>query len=184
MIKTLVSFILLLCFALPSICQNLRSAPDDKAVVYFVRTSSLGFAINFSYFDSARVIGVFNGPKYIRYECEPGQHLLWARSENRDFIEAELEAGKIYFIKANVKMGGIKAAVELLPVNPEDTREMEKILKLLDKKPSESFTADELKNEAIRLQSAINKGLEKYREEKNSGVAHLKLPRSMYYKGN
>src|SRR5688500_8701014 len=88
-------------FGLYSVCavaQIIDPAPADKAVIYFVRPSFLGFAINFSYFDSTRLIGKFKGPAYIRYTCDPGSHLFWARSENRDFVEAEVEAGKIYFI--------------------------------------------------------------------------------------
>lgn len=164
--------------------QNLKSAPEDKAVVYFVRTSSLGFAINFSYFDSTKLIGVFSGPKYIRYECEPGRHLFWARSENRDFVEAEVEAGKIYFIEAIVKMGGIKAAVELRPVDPNDKKRMDKIFKLLNKKPSVSFTENQLKSETERLQDAIDRGMKKYIEEKSKGKINSQLMKSMYFNSN
>jgi hypothetical protein len=181
--KKFVFIVPLVFFTLSVLSQNLMPAPEDKAVVYFVRTSSYGFAINFSYFDSTTLIGVFNGPKYIRYECDSGQHLFWARSENRDFVEAELEAGKIYFIEAIVKMGAVKAGVELVPVNADDPKKMEKIFKLLNKKTSESFTEDELKNETIRLQGAIDRGLEKYEKDKRSGVIYPKLLKSMYYKG-
>lgn len=72
--------------------QEIPPAPADKAVVYFVRTSGLGFAINFTYIDSVTLIAKANGTNYVRYECDPGNHLFWARSENRDFVEAELEA--------------------------------------------------------------------------------------------
>src|SRR5262245_4332351 len=124
--KTL--FMLLVCVLVSAttFAQGITPAPDDKAVVYFVRTSSLGFAINFSYFDSTKLIGRFNGPKYIRYECAPGAHLFWGRSENRDFVEAEVEAGKIYFIEAIPKMGAMKAAIQLEPVDPNDPKKMEK----------------------------------------------------------
>lgn len=76
-----VVLIFLLC-SFYSSAQSLTPAPTGKAVVYFVRPSLLGFAINFSYFDSTALIGRFNAPKYIRYECDPGPHLFWARSEN------------------------------------------------------------------------------------------------------
>lgn len=162
--------------------QKLEPAPEGKAVVYFVRPSSLGFAINFSYFDSAQLVGKFNGPKYIRYECEPGTHLFWAKSENRDFLEAEVEAGRIYFIEAVVKMGAVKAAVNLRPVDPADTKAMTKILKLLDKKPSESFSSEELQAEANGMQDIIFKALEKYKEDKGKGKTGPRLEKSMYYK--
>lgn len=169
--------------ALSVIGQNIEPAPSDKAVVYFTRTSSLGFAINFSYFDSTKLIAIFNGPKYIRYECEPGRHLFWAKSENRDFIEAELEAGKIYFIEAVANMGAIKASVDLQPIDPHDTIFMRRIFRLIDKKPSESFSAEELQSETARLQYAINSGIEKYRKDKNKGKIISQLTKSMYYNG-
>src|SRR5687768_7278818 len=97
--KQIFLVVLFLLITISLIAQNIEPAPPDKAVIYFTRTGSLGLAINFSYFDSTKLVGVFNGPKYIRYECEPGTHLFWARSENRSFIEGEVEAGKIYFIE-------------------------------------------------------------------------------------
>jgi len=175
---------LILAFALVSISasgQKLPPAPPDKSVIYFVRPSSAGFAVNFSYFDSTKLIGVFNGPKYIRYECEPGRHLFWARSENRDFVEAEVEAGKIYFLEAIVKMGAFKAAVELSPVSPGDKKRMDKIFKLINKKPSEPFSDAK---ESLRFKDVVDRGMEKYTEEKSKGVVNTQLPKSMYYENN
>jgi hypothetical protein len=161
--------------------QDIPSAPEGKAVVYFVRTSSLGFAINFTYIDSATLIGRFNGPKYIRYECEPGTHLFWARSENRDFIEAEVETGKIYFIEATPKMGALKAGVSLTPIDPADKKTMDKVFKLMNKKSSESFTKEELEADAKELEEVIAKGLEKYSEEKAQGKVNIRLEKTMNY---
>lgn len=177
----LIIIILILSQSIISSAQDFAPAPDGKAVVYFVRPSALGLAVNFSYFDNTKLIGKFNAPKYIRYECEPGEHLFWARSENRDFIEANVDAGKIYFIEAVPKMGAMKAAVQLVPVDPADTKKMEKITKLLRKKPSESFTPEEIAAETKNLQDVIDKGLEKYREEKGKGKISQRLENTMYY---
>ena len=115
-----------------ALSQERPAAPVDKAVVYFARTSSLGFAINFTYFDSATAIARTSGANYVRYECTPGPHLFWGRSENKDFVEAELEAGKIYFIEVVPQMGALKAAIRLNPVNPAtEEKVMKRILKLL-----------------------------------------------------
>src|SRR5262245_18356025 len=143
--KALFLFIILFgSITLLSRAQEIAPAPADKAVVYFVRPNALGFAVSFSYFDSTRVIAKFNGPKYFRYVCEPGHHLFWARSENHDFVEADLEAGKVYFIEAIVEMGESKAVVNLDPVSdPKDPQQMKKILKLLERKSPETFTPAE-----------------------------------------
>jgi hypothetical protein len=165
-----------------AVAQTIEPAPADKAVIYFVRPSAMGFAINFSYFDSTRLIGKFNGPAYIRYTCDPGHHLFWARSENRDFVEAEVEAGKIYFIEAIVTMGAIKAGVTLDPIYPNDEKRMKKILKLIAKKPSKSFTKEDLKTEEEKMQDVIIRGLEKYAADKQKGKTTPGLDKSMSYK--
>jgi len=183
--KTPALLIIIFClFAAIGRAQNIEPAPYNKAVVYFVRYSSVGFAINFSYFDSTLLVGRFNGPKYIRYECEPGRHLFWARSENRDFVEAEVEAGKIYFIVANPRMGAIKAQVELVAVDPGDPKIMKKILKLLAKQSSESFTAEELAADAEELKDATVRGMSRYMAEKANGVQFPQLTPSMNYEPN
>jgi hypothetical protein len=163
------------------VAQTIESAPADKAVIYFVRPSSLGFAINFSYFDSAQLIGKFSGPAYIRYTCNPGKHLFWARSENKDYVEANVEAGKIYFVEAIVKMGAIKAAVDLDPIDPKEEKRMKKMLKLIAKKSSQSFSSESLKAEEEAMQDVIARGLEKYADDKQNGRAFAKLKKSMFY---
>lgn len=95
--------------------QKIKKPPEGKAVVYFVRTSAAGFLINFKYFDGDKYLGKYADGYFMPYVCEPGKHLFWAKSENFDFVEADLEAGKIYVIDAVGKMGAFKAAVELTP---------------------------------------------------------------------
>jgi hypothetical protein len=162
--------------------QEITAPPENKAVVYFVRTSSLGFAINFTYFDSASVIGRTNGTNYMRYECEPGHHLFWARSENRDFMEAELEAGKIYFLEAIPQMGAIKAGVQLQQIDPANEKKMNKVFKLMGKRNAESYAPEDLEKLTRDLQDVIGRGLAKYKEEKEKGETITLLDKSMYYK--
>ena len=147
-----------------------------------VRTSIYGAALNFSYMDSATLIGRFPGPAYVRYECEPGHHLLWARSENRDYVEAELAPDKIYFILALVETGAIKAQVDLIPINPSrDTKDMARMMKLIERIRPMKFTDTELKADALDLAPAIDRGLETYASEQQSGVKHDVLPADWYY---
>jgi len=163
------------------ISQEIPPAPADKAVVYFVRTSGLGFAINFTYLDSATLIAKENGTNYVRYECVPGRHLFWVRSENRDFVEAELEAGKIYFLEAVPTMGAIRAAAHLRPVDPSKEDVMKRISKLMNKKKPETPTPEELQKESEEMKDVITKGLEKYREEKEKGKKVAQLEKHMFY---
>ena len=146
--KIAVFFLTNILFYSRIVSQEIPPAPTDKAVVYFVRTSGLGFAINFSYLDSATLIAKQNGTGYVRYECVPGKHIFWARSENRDFVEAEVEAGKIYFLEADPTMGAIRAAVQLRPIDPSKSDVMKRIFKLMNKKKPENPNPDDLKKES------------------------------------
>ncbi|MFM7216582.1 MAG: hypothetical protein ACKO1U_01035 [Bacteroidota bacterium] len=157
--------------------SNIQPPAAGKSVVYFVRTSSIGMAINFTYLDSAKLIGRFAGPAYTRYECEPGHHLFWARSENRDYVEAELAPDQTYFIQANVVMGAIKAQVDLVPVNPAtDQKEIQRIFKLMDKQEPKHFTESQLESDSKELAPIIERGLKTYEEEQQRGVQHDVLP--------
>ena len=172
------------CSIVASIAQDVKPEieppSEGKAVVYFMRISSLGFAINFSYFHNDKFIGKFNGPKYMRYECEPGEQLFWGWSENRDFVLADLDTGKVYFIEAVPQMGGLKAQVQLIPLDPKDTKRMDKVFKLMAKKPSEVFTEAELEAENLKLKEDITKGMEKYQEHTAKGKV-TRMNKEMHY---
>jgi len=165
-----------------STADGIKPPSEGKAVVYIARTSSLGILINFSYFDKDKFIGKFHGHGYIRYECEPGEHIFWAHSENRDFVTADLEAGKIYFIEAIPKMGGLKARVRLMPVNPsQDTKEMQIIESQVSKIDAETFTAEYLQTENEKWKDDIQKGLERYQELVSKQEKIERLNKDMYY---
>ncbi|MFM9052064.1 MAG: hypothetical protein ACKOKF_07080, partial [Bacteroidota bacterium] len=125
--------------------SDIEPPVPGKSVVYIVRPSIYGAAMNFTYLDSAILLGRCPGPSYIRYECDPGHHLIWARAENRDYVEAELAQDKVYFILAYVGTGMIKAQVDLIPVNPSrDSKEMERIMKLINKQRPVNFNQTQL----------------------------------------
>ena len=97
--------------------ETMLSPTSDKAVVRFMRPSALGNAINFNIWDGEKVIGNSVAKGQFDYLADPGMHLFVAVAENKTFLDAELEAGKIYYILTQVKMGMWKARVGLVPVN-------------------------------------------------------------------
>ena len=90
--------------------------PPERALVYFMRPSGMAFAINFQIWDSDRFIGLSQAKSYFAYECDPGKHLFLGIAENKVAIEADLEAGKSYYIGTNVRMGAMKARMDFTPV--------------------------------------------------------------------
>ena len=180
MSKFLFSLALLLLGMLSAPAQGLQQAPADKAVVYFLRPSGLGALINFSFFDSAQVIGRFNGEKYMVYECAPGPHLFWARSENKSFIRGNLEAGKIYFIEAQPQLGGIKAGVELVQTDPADAKRMARLFKFINKRKPRTFTPEELAELSKDLDDVLRRGLNEWQNIRSSGEAIPEIDNSKH----
>ena len=144
--------------------QDFQKPSEGKAVVYFLRTSSLGAAINFKYFVDEEYLGKFSGRNYARYELEPGKHLLWAKSENLDFMESDLKADAIYLIHVKPKMGGMKAAVRIEVVDASDVKLFEKVKKLISKKKPVKMNM----KKAEKVTPKIKEYLEKYEKRKSS----------------
>ena len=173
-----------------SYCQELKKPNEGKSIVYFVRTSGMGFAINFKYFDGEKYLGKFNYGKYLVYECEPGKHVFWAAAENKSVLEAELEAGKVYIINAEVRMGILYAEVELLPFdnNPNNYKNTKKyeikkkmVLNSISEQKEYIPNSEEVKSEEKDLESLINNLLEKYNKQKAQGKEYTKMPIEMFY---
>lgn len=126
-LKALKSSLLLSCLAL-LLCSCAGTSkymvasepvmkPDEgKALVYIFRPSGMGFAINFQIWDGERFIGLSQAKSYFQYMADPGKHTFFAIAENKAFIEADLEAGKQYYIATSPRMGGWKARVSFEPV--------------------------------------------------------------------
>jgi hypothetical protein len=90
--------------------------PPDKAMVYVLRPSGMGFAINFQVWDRDRFIGLSQAKSYFAYLCTPGKHLFIGIAENKVAVEADLAPGKSYYILTAPRMGGWKARLSMEPV--------------------------------------------------------------------
>ena len=96
--------------------QPLTHPDPDKAIVYFMRPSGFGFAINFQIWDGERFIGLSQAKSYFGYQCVPGKHLFIGIAENKMGLNADLEAGKTYYALTQVRMGGWRARMAFIPV--------------------------------------------------------------------
>jgi hypothetical protein len=158
--------------------QGFQQPAEGKAVVYFVRVTKYGKPTSFEFFHQDKYIGIFKGNQYMRYECDPGTHLFWASSENKEFITAELEAGKSYIIMVNVIMGVMKAKVGLAPLNYDDNEVWERVNKLVNK--DAPIVTPEAKIEKMnkKLNKFISEKLELYestwKNERN--FRHVDMP--------
>lgn len=134
---------------------------EGKSVIYFLRTTSLGSLMNMRYFDSQKYLGKFNGRSYIRYECEPGEHIFWIKAENVDVLKADLEKGKTYLVETNAAMGAFSAAAKFKIIDFDNKKQLKRINKLFDKKKESTFTEAELKEGQTKNTEVIQKGMKK-----------------------
>ncbi|MBI5026565.1 MAG: hypothetical protein HZC12_07550 [Nitrospirae bacterium] len=97
--------------------ETLLSPTKEKALVRFMRPSGFGWAINFNIWDGDKVIGNSVAKSQFDYLADPGKHLFVAVSENKVFLEADLDAGKIYYVITRVYKGAWRARVAFLAIN-------------------------------------------------------------------
>ncbi|OYT16450.1 MAG: hypothetical protein B7C24_07790 [Bacteroidetes bacterium 4572_77] len=132
-IKNLLLLIGFVLFSLSASSQGFTSPANGNAAVYFVRVSGYGGAASFEYFHNQDFISVFKGKNYMRYECPAGEHLFWASSEDKEFLDCDLAAGETYLVLVNIEMGAWKARVGLEPVTI-DNKDFDRVMALVQKK--------------------------------------------------
>ena len=88
-------------------------ASDNKAVVYIVRPSALGFAVKFTVNIDGQYIGATGGKRFIYAILDPGKHLIVSHAENKEELEVNLEANKTYYIEQIPTMGIVMARNKL-----------------------------------------------------------------------
>jgi hypothetical protein len=103
-----------------------RPAPTplpDKAMVVFMRPSGMGFAIQSTVYEvkgtEVELIGIVAAKTKVAYQVDPGKHLFMAVGESADFMDAELQAGRTYYVNVAPRMGMWKARFALDPVRRE-----------------------------------------------------------------
>jgi len=97
--------------------------PADKALVTFVRPSVFaGDGVGVDLWDSDHYLGALTAGTLVQYAMAPGEHLFLANTENWSYVSANLQAGKKYYIKANIFPGVLYARVALGVPKNDDKR--------------------------------------------------------------
>ena len=149
--KKLIITILALILFDTAFSQYVILTPPDKAVIYFVRTDRAlkggsGGLFQPVVCDGKEVVCRIVPGTFYRYECDPGEHLLWLNTAPQlsynmkwvTFCEADLAPGKIYLMLVNtIPFKGSN----IYPINPSnDWDKIEKIRSVLRNKSSISFS--------------------------------------------
>ena len=97
--------------------QRSSKPTPGKALVYFVRPSSFGGAVQSTIYDGNDYIGTVSANTHVAYQAAPGKHMFMVVGESADFMRADLNAGKIYYAQVIARMGFWKARFSLVPSN-------------------------------------------------------------------
>ncbi len=141
--------------------QSIDKPATGKSLVYILKTGA-GMLLNFRVYDKDKFLGAIPSGKYLVYECDPGEHLFWAVSENRDYVEANLEPDSVYVLNAEGQMGAFIASVSLRPLKPTEFRDKKvfyQVIKNDKKMPYQPSQDTKTEN--------IAKAMEKYNELKS-----------------
>lgn len=98
------------CASVPMATPQLDTAAKqfaplpDKAVVYIYRHENLGAAIKMDVGVDGHAVGQTAAKTYIRLELVPGRHVVDSQS-GKATLELNTEAGAVYYVWQEVKMG-------------------------------------------------------------------------------
>ena len=86
----------------------------EKSQIYVYRNEMMGSAVTMTVSLDGKVVGR-TGPKtFFWWEVEPGVHTIASHTENVSELRIKAEAGKLYFVWQEVKMGwwGARSALQ------------------------------------------------------------------------
>jgi hypothetical protein len=95
---------------------------SNSATIAFIRDSGIGFAVNFSIIDqSGNLLGDAVARSHFALQLPPGRYFFFARGgENTDVVQADVAAGRLYYVRVVPHLGVWLARVELDPVKPNE----------------------------------------------------------------
>lgn len=97
-------------------------APPDKALIYVLRPTMIGFKIGSKLAVDGEWKGINRGKTYFYFTVEPGERYFCSESENQDYLKLDVEAGKTYYLQQKVEMGMWKARTNLVVMKDEEGR--------------------------------------------------------------
>jgi hypothetical protein len=142
-----------------------RPAPG-KALIYFARTQTMGFAVKVKLYADGKFVGLIMSKTYIPLEVDPGKHEFIVEAENAGFLQAEFAPDKIYVVQVAIHMGAMKARThfEVARTGSEAMQEFLKTRKDLHALTTTDEGLQWVKEEDPKIQEIIKKFRDKGEE--------------------
>ena len=106
--------------------------PDEAKVVVY-RDSAIGGVDHYPIFEYANedgnLLGFTETNCYFEFRCKPGKHFFLTWGEGDAFIEATLDGGKTYYLRAWSKFGLVSSRPVFVPVlkGSDDLKDLKKV---------------------------------------------------------
>jgi len=110
---------------------TIPSPPEGQGQVVFFRTGGAGFAVGCSVNENGQKVSSLGAGRYFVMVASPGRHEFTVKSEAKDSLALEVEAGETQYVTCRMKMGLIVARPDLAPSTEAAFRKNAK-LKLVD----------------------------------------------------
>ena len=103
----IISFSILFCLVFGSEALAQVEQPEEgKATVVFYRKKKMsGSALKFNVQDSERTYGDLKNGDVMNISVDPGEHTFYSKVFREDAITLNVQAGKVYYVKATIRMG-------------------------------------------------------------------------------
>jgi hypothetical protein len=109
----------LFCTDLLKPTEEIISPDAENAVITFIRPGNFWKQSLFGLWSPQEYLGTLKGQTYFQVKVKPGKHIFFGKAEHYSVLEAEVEAGKNYYVEFNTRIGWNYAHIQLLPVKRE-----------------------------------------------------------------
>ena len=94
------------CKSLGSFITEIAKPHPEKALIYIYRPKGFkGAAVNYRVFIGEELIARIINGGYYSILVDPGEKEIWAKTESKSSVNLNAESGKIYYVKALIRMG-------------------------------------------------------------------------------
>jgi len=105
-------------------------APGKGQVVFFRPFKMTGAVIGFKVREGSQELGKLNNGNYFVIAAEPGKHEYAVRSEAKDVLTLDVDAGEVYYVMGSISMGVLAGRPNLSPADSAAFEQVREKLKM------------------------------------------------------
>ncbi|EKB58037.1 hypothetical protein [Bergeyella zoohelcum] len=166
-----------LMFSQKSTTQAIDKPEEGKSLIYIANLATKKVAV----FKNTDLVSSIKVGNYVKYSVEPGTHIFWAAKKPSNFVEANVEANKVYVLTfepdATASVGGTFGLVGALagsalagavakPLNPEEFSDRKAFYRIIKNMKSVELDTTPINKSESDTKEMTDKAMVKYSELK------------------